>query len=327
MTTRNLARAVARDAVRMAARLCLAVRAETLRHPDHMEKEGREPVTIADYGAQAVILQHIAGRFPEDGTLAEERAAEFDRLTTDMQRHRVIHHVGETLRRHVSPDDIRRWLDFGAGRETRQVWMVDPIDGTKGFLRGDQFAIAVALAVEGVPEVAALACPLFPLYEGRSNLLGVIAVAIRGQGATLEPLNGGPPRRLRVSTQADITQARLLESVEREHTNHLFSAQVLERAGIVVPPIRMDSQAKYVAVADGRAEVYLRNPKGENYQERVWDHAAGMLIVEEAGGHVTDLDGKALDFSHGEHLTANRGILATNGLLHDVMLDAVQRVS
>lgn len=324
MTTRNLARAVARDAARLAGRLCLAVRAETLRHPEHMEKEGREPVTIADYGAQAVILQHIAGRFPEDGTLAEERAAEFDRLTSDMQRHRVIHHVGETLHRHVSPDDIRRWLDFGAGRQTRQVWVVDPIDGTKGFLRGDQFAIAVALAVEGVPEVAALACPLLPLYPDRSNLLGVIAVAVRGQGATLEPLNGGPARRLRVSPQADVAQARLLESVEREHTDHAFSAGVMERAGIRADPVRMDSQAKYVAVADGRGEVYLRNPK-ENYRERVWDHAAGVLIVEEAGGRVTDLDGRPLDFSQGDHLVANRGILATNGLLHDLLLDAIRR--
>jgi 3'(2'), 5'-bisphosphate nucleotidase len=292
-----------------------------------MEKEGHEPVTIADYGAQAVILQHIAGRFPEDGTLAEERAAEFDRLTSDMQRHRVIHHVGETLRRHVSPDDIRRWLDFGAGRQTRQVWVVDPIDGTKGFLRGDQFAVAVSLTVEGIPEVAALACPLLPLYADRSNLLGVIAVAVRGHGATLEPLNGGPSRRLRVSTQTDIAQARLLESVERGHTDHLFSSRVMGQAGISAAPIRMDSQAKYVAVADGRGEVYLRNPKGENYQERVWDHTAGALIVEEAGGRVTDLDGKLLDFSQGDHLTANRGILATNGLLHDLLLDAIRRVS
>jgi 3'(2'), 5'-bisphosphate nucleotidase len=89
----------------------------------------------------------------------------------------------------------------------------------------------------------------------------------------------------------------------------------------------MDSQAKYVALADGRAEVYLRQSPGAGYAEKIWDHAAGVLIVEEAGGRVTDLDGRLLDFSRGAHLDANRGILATNGPVHDALLETVRKVT
>ncbi len=66
--------------------------------------------------------------------------------------------------------------------------------------------------------------------------------------------------------------------------------------------VRIDSQAKYVVVADGRAEIYIRHSGNVDYREKVWDHAAGYLIVQEAGGRVTDLDGLPLDFSHGLRL-------------------------
>jgi 3'(2'), 5'-bisphosphate nucleotidase len=89
--------------------------------------------------------------------------------------------------------------------------------------------------------------------------------------------------------------------------------------------VRMDSQAKYAAVARGQAEIYLRspNPRTPDYRECIWDHAAGWLVVEEAGGTVTDVYGRALDWTHGRRLAQNIGVLATNGILHETVLQAL----
>jgi 3'(2'), 5'-bisphosphate nucleotidase len=314
----------ARSAARAAARLCIAVRAEMLGTPDRMEKAGREPVTIADYGAQAVILRAIAQRFPSDGAFAEERAADFASVASDAQREQVLRHVQAITGAPVTAAELQTWLDFGRGKPAERIWAVDPIDGTKGFLRGEQFAIAVALLVGGELAVAALACPMLPFDPAKPGSQGVIAWAARGEGASLEALAGDASRPLHVSALGTPAQARAVESVESGHTDHGFSAGVLSAAGVGGGPVRMDSQAKYVAVADGRAEIYIRHSQGADYREKVWDHAAGALIVAEAGGRVTDLGGRPLDFSIGERLGGNHGILGTNGPLHDRLLEAIR---
>lgn len=90
----------------------------------------------------------------------------------------------------------------------------------------------------------------------------------------------------------------------------------------------MDSQAKYAVLAAGAGELYLRllSPSKPDYRERIWDQAAGSILVEEAGGRVTDLHGLPLDFSQGRKLSRNHGILASNGLLHQVTLDGLRSV-
>ncbi len=316
-------RAVATEAARRAGRLCLAVRSTLLSAPEQMEKGGHEPVTIADYASQAVILHHLATHFPADSSLAEERADEFLKLATVEQRATVLHYVEVIVGQQPSLDDLCGWLDYGRTAASDRVWVIDPIDGTKGFLRGDQFAVAVALLVSGRPTVAALSCPLLPFDPNPESPRGVIATAVLNRGAWLEPLQGHMGRSLHVSRISDIAGARAVESVERGHTDHSFSEQIFRAVRLGGRPVQMDSQAKYVAVADGRAEVYLRQSPGAEYWENVWDHAAGALIVSEAGGQVTDLRGAALDFSQGARLFANHGILATNGLLHDTLLQAI----
>ena len=315
-------RQIIREAAREAALLCLAVREEMI--VGTIEKSGREPVTVADYGSQAVILRKLSEHFPQDGTYAEEKGEDLRKLASDEQRRRVLAAVGRILGQEVTLNEVASWMDFGREQQAGRMWAVDPIDGTKGFLRGDQFAVAIGLIVGGQVVVSALACPMLPFDDATT---GVIALATRGIGATLEPLKGGNPRPLYVSTQTSIDTARVVESVERAHTDHSFTAGVLEAAGVGGTPVRLDSQAKYAAVADGRAEIYLRTPTVKGYAERVWDHAAGALIVEEAGGQVTDIDGRALDFSQGEHLSANRGVLATNGAVHKKLLDALAEQS
>ncbi len=321
-------RILAREAARMAGQLCLAIRSETITSLACMEKGGYEPVTVADYGAQAVVLSHVAQHFPADGILAEERASDFDELTTNEQRLHVVRHVSDALGRSVSLDEVRDWLDHGRNGDKSRVWIVDPIDGTKGFLRGDQFAIAVALLVDAQLKVGVLACPLLPYGSGgATEPRGVLAVAVHGQGATLEPLSGdGPVRPMRVSTRSSMAEARALESVEVTHTDHSFSQRVFEVAGVGRTPVHIDSQAKYAMVADGRAEFYLRHSPNPSYRHKAWDHAAGVLIVQEAGGRVTDLHGCPLDFSDGAWIANQGGILSSNGAVHNALLEAIAQV-
>jgi 3'(2'), 5'-bisphosphate nucleotidase len=88
----------------------------------------------------------------------------------------------------------------------------------------------------------------------------------------------------------------------------------------------MDSQCKYAAVARGDASVYLRLPTRSDYEEKIWDHAAGWIMVNEAGGEVTDVRGEPLDFSLGRTLRRNKGVVATNGRVHAQVVAAVREV-
>jgi 3'(2'), 5'-bisphosphate nucleotidase len=88
----------------------------------------------------------------------------------------------------------------------------------------------------------------------------------------------------------------------------------------------MDSQAKYGAVASGQAALYLRlpSPKSPDYRENIWDHAAGAIVVEEAGGRVTDMYGKPLDFASKPKMMENQGVIVSNGIIHDTVLAALK---
>ena len=98
------------------------------------------------------------------------------------------------------------------------------------------------------------------------------------------------------------------------------------RLGIISAPLRMDSQAKYAVVARGEADIYLRLPTRTDYREKIWDHAAGSLIVAEAGGTVTDIHGRALEFHHGRELIGNRGVIVSNGRLHTQVIRAIEAI-
>lgn len=88
----------------------------------------------------------------------------------------------------------------------------------------------------------------------------------------------------------------------------------------------MDSQAKYGSIARGAGDVYLRLPVRKDYEEKIWDHAAGDVIVREAGGEVTDAAGRRLDFSRGRTLRGNKGVVAAPSGVHGEVLDAVKKV-
>jgi 3'(2'), 5'-bisphosphate nucleotidase len=229
----------------------------------------------------------------------------------------------------ASEADILGWIDHGGhGEYCSRFWTLDPIDGTKGFLRSEQYAVSLALIVDGRIEVAILGCPNLPSADAWDRKKGCLFTAIRGHGAWLHPLEKMPvqPQPVRVSSTASSKFARLCESVESGHSSHDHSAQVAQILGITSEPARLDSQAKYGVVARGEADIYLRLPTKADYFEKIWDHAGGVLVVEEAGGKVTDVAGKPLNFTLGRELRENRGVIVTNGPLHEPVLAALRQV-
>jgi 3'(2'), 5'-bisphosphate nucleotidase len=223
---------------------------------------------------------------------------------------------------------VCRWID-GVGEPADRTWALDPLDGTKGYLRGGQYAVALALIDRGQVVLGALACPALGLAACGSTAAcqGTVAVAVRGQGAWATPMGSETFVRLCVSSRPAPEGARLLRSYEADHTDVAKLDQIAALLGVKEPPVRMDSQAKSLLLAAGEGELIFRliSPRRPDYVEKVWDQAAGALIVEEAGGRVTDLTGRALDFAAGRTLDHNIGVLASNGWLHGAALEAVRR--
>jgi 3'(2'), 5'-bisphosphate nucleotidase len=228
----------------------------------------------------------------------------------------------------ATPELVCEWIDQGGAEPGPRFWTLDPIDGTKGFLRGDQYAVALALIENGRVVLGVLGCP--NLVEGGTADLkgpGSLVVATAGQGTWVAPIDGpGGFARLKVSDVADPGSARLLRSFEASHTNVEQMGDVADVFGAKAQPVLMDSQAKYAVLASGHGDALFRflSPKQPDYREKIWDQAAGALIVEEAGGRVTDLAGRPLDFSKGRTLAENQGVVATNSRLHAAALAAIQ---
>jgi len=314
---------IAIEAVKQAMRLCEAVRA-SFKVEEAVAKDDRSPVTVADFGAQALIIRTLRHAFPADPIVGEEDAGLLRDDAGAALRERVLHFA-----RQASPAmtvaDMLAAIDGGgaAGGPSGRFWTLDPIDGTKGFIRGDQYAVALALIENGRPVLGVLGCPRLTLPGGPAAR-GWIYYAARGGGAWRRPLDTGEPSSVQVRTGTLLAEAVFCESFEKKHTAQSRSARIVDRLGVQASPLRMDSQCKYAVVAGGDADVYLRLPTRADYEEKIWDHAAGALIVEEAGGRVTDTLGNPLDFTQGRTLRRNPGVLATGGELHPVVLDAIQ---
>jgi 3'(2'), 5'-bisphosphate nucleotidase len=313
-------------AVRQAAIACRSVQRGISR--EVLDKQDKSPVTVADFASQAIVCRALAEAFPDDVMIAEEDAAALKEEANQPFLGRILEEVRLTgLAAKV--EDLCAWIDHGRHRESRdRFWTLDPIDGTKGFVRGEQYAISLALIVNGKIDVAVLGCPNLPTADAWDRERGALFSAVRGEGAFLRPLDdaSADAQRVRVSSTRNPKMARLCESVESGHSAHGASARIIAALGIENEPVRLDSQAKYAVVARGEADIYLRLPTKADYREQIWDHAGGVLVVEEAGGRVTDVTGRALEFTHGSTLAVNRGVVVTNGGLHDAVLGAVKSV-
>ncbi|KAL7536784.1 hypothetical protein ACHAXR_007391 [Thalassiosira sp. AJA248-18] len=372
-----------------------------------ISKQDASPVTVGDFASQALALQLIYNNFPSDMYIAEE-GSEALRNDEDLldKVWGAVNHVHEGL---LSKDQLMRAIDYGQGVDDgnnndeqptakRKVWCLDPIDGTKGFLRGrvegGQFCIALALIEDGEPVLSVLGCPNLPLASTPatktvpyglwsekevqdaeehsvpfSKSRGCLFVAVRGCGCYEVPLHmienyllgsyssgatGSPHANM--WTQLHVTpndgtskppsQATFCLGVERgfsdpkgtvlkiARTIHGPDALTSDSDGVqdIKNSLRMDGQGKYGLLARGDAECFLRLPE-EGYVDWVWDVAAGYLILKEAGGTMTDVHGKPIDFSEiGVDRRAKlpdhvKGIFGSSGgVFHEALVDAHARV-
>ena len=306
-------------------------------------------MTIGDFGAQSLIISSLAHAFPSDAIIGEEEASA---LRSDaglsaqiwelVQSTRLDGEGGSEAEKELgggvkSEEEMLRAIDLGnsAGGAKGRFWALDPIDGTKGFLRGGQYAVCLALIVDGEVEVGVLGCPNLGVDDGAAMTAqvggrrGVLFSAVRGEGATSRVLGRGGlgvGRRIGMKGGVRVEEAVFCESVEAGHSNHGVQAEIARELGIRGESVRMDSQAKYGSIARGAGDLYLRLPVKKGYQEKVWDHAAGDLIVREAGGEVTDAEGKRLDFGQGRTLRENKGVVAAPRGIHGQVLGVVKKV-
>ncbi|KAH0559080.1 hypothetical protein GP486_004341 [Trichoglossum hirsutum] len=318
-----------------------------------VSKDDRSPVTIGDFGAQALVIAAIRHNFPDDEVAAEEESSLL-RSNPEL-RDQVWKLVSQVCLPDAEEDsllggplkDENAMLDaIDAGKSTGgnrgRIWALDPIDGTLGFLRGGQYAISLGLIQDGEVVVGVLGCPNLPVdktarvinsesdREGQNDDgLGAIYSAVAGHGASIRPLarrRGPEEEPIQMREPLSLSVASFCEGVEAAHSSHSQQKAIAERLGIVAPPVRLDSAAKYAVIARGLADIYLRLPRNLSYEENFWDHAAGYLIVKEAGGEVTDAMGRRVDFGKGRTLAANKGIVAAPAGIHGKVLEAVRAV-
>ena len=320
------------NTVRLASKLVAQVQAEMVTAA--LTKEDKSPVTIADYGAQALVGYLLDRAFPNDPLVGEEDSASLREEKNRTTLERIAYCVGQYADG-ATTDSVCQWIDRGSAESGQRYWTVDPIDGTKGFLRGDQYAIALALVENGQVQVGALGCPnlniQYLISDDQTAFKpgsGSIVLAVRGQGTWAAPLAGGDFVRLTVSPRGEASQARMLRSLEEAHTNVGQIGELVTALNVQAAPVGMDSQAKYAVLAAGKGDVLVRliSAKMPDYKEKIWDQGAGSIVVEEAGGRITDLHGYTLDFTAGRTLARNRGVLASNGALHETVLGALEKI-
>ena len=180
---------------------------------------------------------------------------------------------------------------------------------------------------DGEVVLGIIGCPrLSTSLDKRDTPKGSIFIGVKGQGTSMRTLESPDEISVKVTNISDPSAAMVCESLESSHSSQNHSERVRQILSMSTKPIRVDSQCKYGLIARGDASIYWRIPKGSKYAEKVWDHAPGWLIVEEAGGCVTDVLGNPIDFSVGRSLECNSGIVATNGKIHRDVITAIKQV-
>ena len=307
-------------ALRDAATLCRRVQEQYLVANTKTAGDHKEPVTIADYASQAIVCRALMRHYPDDGVIAEESGEQFLALVADEQRENATRLLSETLGRRVSQAEMVEWLDFGVGRDCGRQWVIDPIDGTKGFLARRHYAIACGLLIDGQPSEGMLAAPGYGDGEGA-------LFYTRDGEAWRAPLGGGSGERIGVSTRREAKDLVAAQSFERHHASKSRMARARALAGFGdCRVVELDSMEKYALVACGDADFYMRLPRqGSEYAHKIWDHAAGVALVMAAGGMATGLDGGKLDFALGESMP-NAGMIISSGVHHEWLVEAAGRV-
>ncbi|KAL3010991.1 hypothetical protein AAZX31_07G176500 [Glycine max] len=237
------------------------------------------------------------------------------------------------------------------GDPSGRFWALSPLDG--GSSCGDQHVVALSLIEEGEVVLGVLGCPNYPMrkdwFSYHHSYLrmisklapptsqtwnkGCVIYAKRGSGkAWIQPLLHvndkfvwpNHAKQVSVSSIDNLEMATFCQPVEKANLSHSFAEGLAHSVGFSNQPLRVYNTMKYTAIACGDAEVFIKFARA-GYKEKIWDHAAGAIIIQETGGMVTDAKGHPLDFSKGLYFERlDRGIVACAGAtLHEKIIDAV----
>lgn len=306
--------AAALRAVRDASRVCRAVSAGAI---TSVAKSDQSPVTIADFAAQAVVV-HVLTAAVHDAVVVGEESAEL--LRSDDELCAGVVAAARVAWPEADREAVLAAIDTGARRPPpgASYWTLDPIDGTKGFLRREQYAVCLARVDGDTPTIGALACPnLAPVVDVHAASpagSGIVLVCGASGPVWRGAIEDGPLAQVVIDEQPGVIV--ITHSVEPEHSRIDRVRAVVERLGTPMLAIPCDSQAKYALVAQGIAHAYLRIPTRPERVETVWDHAAGVALATRTGMRVSDLAGEPLDFSIPPGLASNYGILCAHPRLH-----------
>jgi 3'(2'), 5'-bisphosphate nucleotidase len=284
-------------------------------------KQDGTPLTQADIVSQAIILSGIARDFPEDRVEAEEALPPGGPSALKTSACEALEELGFQ----DECQNLERIVNYRGNPRGQRVWMIDPIDGTKGFERGLPYAVAIGLYFGGRPRFGCLAAPLLPTEDGNEGATP-IAFGAEGEGAHLLEGHGDRARPIRVSDVCDLPRMRLVGS--RAHDLDDICGKFVARAGIH-QLIRMDGQVKYLMLASGRADVYIRSADPDYGIAFPWDHCAGQAILHGAGGLVTTIGGRPIDYEPGpgNPITNLEGLVASNGKCHEEILTILRTLA
>lgn len=297
----------------------------------HVTKQDYSPVTVADFAVQALIALHLREVFGDLTLVGEESAADLEGARSTAISEAVVTAV-KKVRPQLDRHEVLAAIDLGNhDASANAFWTLDPIDGTKGFLRGGQYAISLAYIESGEVVIGVLGCPNLSHEFSRSfndpDPIGTLFFSRRGGGTFSQPAAGNPTSaRVHVARDREVRNMRVCESVEAAHSRQDETQRIVQYLKSEGRPARLDSQCKYAVVARGQADAYIRLPTRADYVEKIWDHAAGMLVAVEAGATVTDIAGRPLDFSRGATLSANRGIVCAPAALHGPIIEAIDHL-
>lgn len=273
-------------------------------------EDAKDRFTVADYAAQALVSKLIFAHFPNYKLVGEEDSKDLHSADQTSLREKIVELANWSLAQKTGNDeawdkvgsaalDEKTWLDAidkGDATTTQEgrVWALDPIDGTKGFLRKGQYAVCLALLEQGSPVLGVIGCPNLPVDFKNPSEKGVVFVAVKGQGAfqVRLPMINTSDRRgpmadfsfflcqrsfsdptlhpISMSKFSDLSQASFCESVESGHSDQSTNATIAKELGITRPPTRMDSQAKYCSISRSDGDIYLRLPVKKDYEEKIW---------------------------------------------------------
>jgi 3'(2'), 5'-bisphosphate nucleotidase len=301
----------ARAAVRFAERL----QAEPGGRAD---KPDASPVTAADLALQGLLTILLSERYGPRATVGEESTEIF---SGDARLRGVVQELLRSERPGLSASAIDAAIDAAGGDGTEaNHWVLDPIDGTRGYLRGQQYCTCLAFVEAGVPVFGAAGCP-------RLGAAGRVVAAVRHAGArTWEGLSmseppaaarvrmaggGGRPVRACVSPELGPRSRARLASLVAGLRSEPPAPETAGLETVGLETLGMESQVKFVLVACGEADLAVRFPSGEPARDRdmVWDYAGAVTMVEEAGGRMTDCRGEPLRFGRGRAIERNAGVL------------------